>query len=539
MIEESVSQQTLRIFLSTTTQKTVSLHSSDTYMKRMVKIFRGIAPLSLLLLILASPSLAFTPATTSSSSSSSTIRLRDRVRHQAKFLIQQFDCRGISILSSPKSKCTTTALHANTIPENSSGRNSWILAIDDGAPSYPSWTSPVTRLDRVSQWADSQRPNRPVICEYYPSGWWLWTRWKGTVLKLIFKSILLSVGTTVALDIFARHMSQTSWSLLAVPPATEPFIQALTGFEKLWAYHLTLCSFIVTFFTSQAFAYWQKVYGTTRMIQGRINDFCLLLTMTAERTAPSENKESTYTERSQKLVKKCTRWIRLAHTFFWASTSTASNGVTDNVDFVKEAEDCPIPIEDDNIGPLLLSSFGLKALQDSNQLTPKEAALLLNSRLPRFQYPWIMLEWVGIACARGLRDGSLVGDAGLGNNMLKQLTQLRACMFDIDDFRAGRMPLAYVQLVQVLVDSLILLAPFALYCELGSLSIPLVALMGLFFRGLLALSKSFLDPFGVEGFNDQTIRVDVLVSELNFGTSRRWRQAGLAMPEEDEDISDF
>ena len=60
-------------------------------------------------------------------------------------------------------------------------------------------------------------------------------------------------------------------------------------------------------------------------------------------------------------------------------------------------------------------------------------------------------------------------------------------MFDIDDFRAGRMPLAYVQLVQVLVDSLVLASPFALYPSVGILSIPL-ALVGscvLFFRGLL------------------------------------------------------
>lgn len=103
--------------------------------------------------------------------------------------------------------------------------------------------------------------------------------------------------------------------------------------------------------------------------------------------------------------------------------------------------------------------------------------------------------------------------------------------FDIDDFRAGRMPVAYVQLVQVLVDSLVVISPFALYSEIGSLSIPLVGLTALFFRGLLVLSKSFLDPFGVQGFEDQNIRVDVLVSELNFGAAKRWIQAGRILPE--------
>ena len=95
------------------------------------------------------------------------------------------------------------------------------------------------------------------------------------------------------------------------------------------------------------------------------------------------------------------------------------------------------------------------------------------------------------------------------------------------------MPLAYVQLVQVLIDSLVLLAPFSLYPELGSLAIPATGLLTLFFKGLLELSKSFLDPFGNEGYPGQNIRVDVLVSELNFGASSRWAKAGAALPDEE------
>jgi hypothetical protein len=113
---------------------------------------------------------------------------------------------------------------------------------------------------------------------------------------------------------------------------------------------------------------------------------------------------------------------------------------------------------------------------------------------------------------------------------LRQFTSLRAEYFNIGDYAAGRMPLAYVQLVQVLVDSLVYLAPFALYAQIGTLSIPLVGLLALFFKGLLELSKSFLDPFGVEGFTDQNIRVDVLVSELNFGAASRWVKAGAVLP---------
>ena len=96
---------------------------------------------------------------------------------------------------------------------------------------------------------------------------------------------------------------------------------------------------------------------------------------------------------------------------------------------------------------------------------------------------------------------------------------------------AGRMPLAYVQLIQILVDTLVWMAPFSLYSGLGILSIPLGALLTLFFKGQLEVSKSFLDPFGNEGHPGQnTIRVDVLVSELNFGASSRWFQAADFLP---------
>lgn len=126
----------------------------------------------------------------------------------------------------------------------------------------------------------------------------------------------------------------------------------------------------------------------------------------------------------------------------------------------------------------------------------------------------------------GLESGVLQNtNSGLEENVLRQMTSLRAEYFTIGDYAAGRMSLAYMQLVQVLVDSLIFLAPLCLYNDLGSVSIPLVGLLTLFFKGLLELSKSFLDPFGNEGFRSQNIRVDVLVSELNFGAESRWVKA--------------
>ena len=103
----------------------------------------------------------------------------------------------------------------------------------------------------------------------------------------------------------------------------------------------------------------------------------------------------------------------------------------------------------------------------------------------------------------------------------------------IPDELAARMPLAYVHFTHCLVDILLLIAPFGLYCNLGLLAIPMTAVISLFYRGLLELSKSFLDPFGnrrvsVSGLSAD-ISIDCLIGESNAG-SLIWPQAAKSMP---------
>lgn len=95
------------------------------------------------------------------------------------------------------------------------------------------------------------------------------------------------------------------------------------------------------------------------------------------------------------------------------------------------------------------------------------------------------------------------------------------------------MPLAYVHLTHCLVDILLLLAPLGLYPHLGVISIPMTGIISLFYRGLLELSKSFLDPFGNRrvSFSGLTsdINIDCLIGESNAG-SLIWPQAATKMP---------
>ena len=405
----------------------------------------------------------------------------------------------------------------------------------EGFPSTPGWES--GRLDQLTNWAVSVESNRPVICEYKSDGLWLWTKWRGTVLSISVLPVLLTMGLGVATDVVAHSLSSSTWAVLAVPPEDDMLIQQLQGLNKLWEYQLTLSTFILTFFTSQAYSHWRSVYFTTRAIQGRLNDICMLLVMGAERQPAAAGDVTEYTEDAALLLEHVSRLVRLSHTFFWAATPTSSNGVGDvgledgdgNSD-VREVRERQRAAAAAPIGPLLLSRQGLDGLVRAGELRESEVENLYDSGLPPSQFCYVLLEWVGLHAMAGLRSGTLRGGNGFEDQLVQQILGVRAQYFSIGDYTAGRMPLAYVQLVQVLVDSLVVLAPLALYPELGSLSVPAVGLLTLFFKGLLELSKSFLDPFGNEGYPAQNIRVDVLVSELNFGAAKRWRKAGAALP---------
>ena len=119
-----------------------------------------------------------------------------------------------------------------------------------GMPSNPGWRS--GRLNRLTEWADAKTANRPIVCEYEPSGFWLWKKWQGTVLKITLRSCLILMTVGMFLDWSVRKYimsaSSSTWSLLSVPPASEPLIQSLSGLKKLWEYQLTGKTFKYFFF---------------------------------------------------------------------------------------------------------------------------------------------------------------------------------------------------------------------------------------------------------------------------------------------------
>ena len=50
--------------------------------------------------------------------------------------------------------------------------------------------------------------------------------------------------------------------------------------------------------------------------------------------------------------------------------------------------------------------------------------------------------------------------------------------------------------------------------------VPLSGVLTVFYRGLLELSKTFLDPWGNEGPDHQNVNIDVLLAEISAGLPR-------------------
>lgn len=204
---------------------------------------------------------------------------------------------------------------------------------------------------------------------------------------------------------------------------------------------------------------WRTSFTLARQTQGRLMDLCLSLSSHAQRDPVT----CEYTAEAAAVLDDVTRLARATHVLHWMSRDIALR--------------------------LLHSDNGLDALARSGLLTEREASLIKNSSgpiYPRWQMP---LCWLMTRVASAHEQGHVTGGDAFHLFFLENVGKLRGTMGSMQDETTDRMPLAYLHLVEVLVDALLVLAPLALYPETGDLSVPLVLLLVFFYSGVLQLSK--------------------------------------------------
>mmetsp|Transcript_25544 Transcript_25544/g.55833 ORF Transcript_25544/g.55833 Transcript_25544/m.55833 type:complete len:455 (+) Transcript_25544:101-1465(+) len=329
-----------------------------------------------------------------------------------------------------------------------------------------------------------------VIRPVKPNRTWLWRQWRGTVLVSGVWNACITVTISVILSIVLPRIGKGSTDL-------HPFvIEALSAFNVLWKYMLTLSTFILTFFLSQCYALWRNVYNLCRSVQGRTNDFGLLCATHAARDAKGE-----YTPEARRLLLDIAMAVRLYHAFAYATKARRFR--------------------------ILHTPRALMRMVERGIMTKEMHDAIRKLDISTANRSYAMLEWIMIRWTKGLRDGTLQGGPGLEQTLLEKACMLRSQYGTFGDVLDARIPLAYAHIVQVMVDTLLLCSPFALYSDMGCLCIFASAVLTVFFVGLLDLSKVMLDPLDNEDYLDHMIEmnVGVFIRESNGGSTRFWKGA--------------
>jgi predicted membrane chloride channel (bestrophin family) len=363
-------------------------------------------------------------------------------------------------------------------------------------------------IDRITRVGNASK----FLAGFHPQPSWLWRQWHGTVLQQTWKP---AIGMMlIAVAVVAYMEDSRTWPLMAVPDGAHMSVRRLKGLSEMWSYLLTMATFVNSFFLSQAYGYWLAAKGNARKVQGRLNDVSYLLATHARR-----DENGSYTEESRRLLENVARNLRLFHMLFWAWQVRPARG--DEVMSIA----------------VLRTERGINRLFERKQMTKKEHELLAGDsfRLRDSQRPSVVLEWIAARFVAAKQAGLLEGGAGMESTFLDKVLLLRSVCASIGDDPTARMPLAYVHLVQVLADSLIVLAPFALYTKLGVFTIPLVGILTTFYRGFLVLSKSFLDPYGNEDTLTENFSIHCLINESNAG-SILWYTGIDKLPLDEEDM---
>ena len=111
----------------------------------------------------------------------------------------------------------------------------------------------------------------------------------------------------------------------------------------------------------------------------------------------------------------------------------------------------------------LMTTTGLSRMLSRGLMTKKEFKLLSKAPGPHET----ALQWLFVRLMNGLEEGAFPNTTTVERVFTDNVLGLRLNAATIRNKLLGKIPLAYAHFVQFLVDFFLVLAPFALYPELG------------------------------------------------------------------------
>ena len=342
-----------------------------------------------------------------------------------------------------------------------------------------------------------------IVDRYIPSRVWLWRQWYSSVFSNSLRHACSKMVASVGVCYLLRRMIFGDWNIWQHPAAATTnsgpgtaVLEILDGFTKIWQYLLPLTTLVLTVFVAHAYNFWISVYLLCRNIQGRMSDIEMILSTHVSRNkhflrrpfrvGPKQPLSSSYTSSAEKFLKDVTHKLRAFHVLFWASQARRFR--------------------------ILLTDRGLSRMVAKGILTQMEKESLdMRLDVPKTQKHWILLESIVLKCKEAQQQQDvgdrtsdnkkrkrgvvLEGGSGFEHILLDKFCSLRTSCNQITHKIAGRMPLAYAQYVQMLVDSFLFMIPLAQYNGMGVLMLVIsVGMFTMFYSGLLDLAFDFLDP---------------------------------------------
>eukprot|EP00571_Detonula_confervacea_P002973 CAMPEP_0172314520 /NCGR_PEP_ID=MMETSP1058-20130122/22741_1 /TAXON_ID=83371 /ORGANISM="Detonula confervacea, Strain CCMP 353" /LENGTH=568 /DNA_ID=CAMNT_0013028411 /DNA_START=254 /DNA_END=1960 /DNA_ORIENTATION=- len=333
---------------------------------------------------------------------------------------------------------------------------------------------------------------RPIMRQFDPASRFIWRQWRGTVVAETWKSAAKHAIWAVAVFfLFQKY-----------PRCT---VGVLDGFHRVWGELLAVTTFTLTFFVNESYNCWRNCLSICYNLQGRMNDFSMALAGCAKRVEPSETCDpnavettSKFTPAARKILMIISRYIRVFNILSYASFTRSHRP--------------------------LLTPQGMRRMVNRGLLTEKEHSILINSRVSATARHNEVLMWMFRTAMDARNSGHFDGGFGFEQNTLLRVQEIRAQGNYMECILQGRMPVGYINFVQVLVDTISWMYPIMAFSSGQSLQMGVVGVVVLTFsyQGLFDLAKRFLDPFRNDFRNaHDPIRVDTLIAETNAG-SRRW-----------------
>lgn len=334
-------------------------------------------------------------------------------------------------------------------------------------------------LDRILDESLRTSARRPIMKQFDPSSKAIWRHWGGTVLSETWKSALKQgIWAACVYFLFQRfHGLRTTFA----------------GSDQLFGQVLAITTFTLSFFVNEAYSCWRTCLNICRNVQGRLNDFSMAVAGAASRG------KSTYTPESRKILLVIARYIRLFNLLNYAAITRSHRP--------------------------LITPQGLRRMVGRGLLTNNERKYLMNSKVSATARHNEVLMWCFRTALDATKAGHLDGGYGFEQNLFQRIQEIRAQGNYMESVLRGRIPFAYIHIVQVLVDTVLWAYPVTAFSSGLSFQMGVIGAIFLTttYQGLFDLAKRFLDPFHNENFwqGDDPIMVSTLIAETNAG-SLRW-----------------